>query len=96
MLQIPAAAFSLFLFFVNGLLALDLILSTGSIVEPPQARGGAGAWILKLLLAGKDGNDQQPEGDIIFRYGLRPVFGVGGCATALISLVLVRSYFIVL
>ena len=95
MMQIPAAAFSLFLVVVNVLLALDLILSTGSIVEPPQARGGASAWLLKLLLAERDGSYQQLEGEIIFRYGLRPVFGVGGCATALLSLVLVSSHVIV-
>lgn len=97
MLQIPNAAFSLFLVVANGLLVLDMILSTRSLVEPPQARGGASAWLLKLLLTGNSGNDQQePEGSIAYRYGLRPVFGVGGCVTALASLVLVGSSFEIL
>ena len=66
----------------NGLLALDLFLSTPSLVDALQDQDGTGSWPLRLLLA-PQGSEGGPT------YGLSLAFGIGIGAALLVSMVLV-------
>ena len=86
-LQLPTEFFSVLSMVAYGLLAVDLLLSTPSLMEPLQ--DGSWEWLFGLLLASEEiqGSEEGLPG--CRRFGLSLAFGIGIGVASLISMVLV-------